>query len=155
MPRYQQLVEDPGEAGPEPMARTGIKVILGWEPILHSHIQPQGPLPSPHSRALAPCIPSHPCCDLDCFTSVALHCIVLQMEGWKVRSLCHLPSWPQLAMVERGRPRLGAQATSRTQSEWPFKAGPCCAHCPLAASSCHTCATFPNHSSATAAIESL
>mmetsp|Transcript_8395 Transcript_8395/g.14453 ORF Transcript_8395/g.14453 Transcript_8395/m.14453 type:complete len:207 (+) Transcript_8395:540-1160(+) len=29
------------------------------------------------------------------------------------------PSWPQLAIVFIGRPTLGAQAASRTQSEWP------------------------------------
>mmetsp|Transcript_35741 Transcript_35741/g.90336 ORF Transcript_35741/g.90336 Transcript_35741/m.90336 type:complete len:278 (-) Transcript_35741:411-1244(-) len=32
------------------------------------------------------------------------------------------PSCPALAMVERGRPRLGAHATSRTQSVWPGSA---------------------------------
>ena len=50
-----------------------------------------------------------------------------------------LPSCPALAMVFMGIPKLGAQATSLTQSEWPLKASPCWTHCRLVSSSCHIC----------------
>jgi len=48
-----------------------------------------------------------------------------------------LPSCPALAMVFMGMPRLGAQATSLTQSECPFKGSPCWTHCRFESSSCH------------------
>mmetsp|Transcript_35118 Transcript_35118/g.99028 ORF Transcript_35118/g.99028 Transcript_35118/m.99028 type:complete len:223 (-) Transcript_35118:68-736(-) len=52
------------------------------------------------------------------------------------------PSSEAVAIVLRGKPRLGAQATSRTQPWWPTRSLPFCFHSPAASSSSHTLAVL-------------
>ena len=63
------------------------------------------------------------------------------MPGADSAQMKTLPSCPADASVFRGRPRLGAQATSRTQSVWPRSTSPSCIHAAAASLYRHTCAT--------------
>lgn len=149
MPRCQYSVEDPSEAGPEPMARTGIKILLDWNPccIPTSRTKGHSLLPSPAHYPLA-FPPIHAVISI---VSPAWHCIALYCK-WKVGRCavcvtCHPgrswqwwsvagPDWaprPRLAPSLSGHSR---RAPAAPTARWPrpaatpaphFQSSPC--HC--------------------------